>query len=175
MFKSSFAREIIEETKQNSNLDSVLSSVLVSDINSGYKSSFAASTHSALDNMPPEAGETRFSLRNINLQQDLATSDLGTSDFSSSELWPASDRQLEDMIAGFPTSNLTSKFDSRRRTERTKRTERTERMERDGFPDEERGENNQSFLNLQSQMPFSYLEQVPYIHTVQGRGIHRVY
>ncbi|XP_023331320.1 uncharacterized protein LOC111703570, partial [Eurytemora carolleeae] len=139
MFKSSFAREIIEETKQNANLDSILSS----DLNSAYKSSFAASTHSALDNMPVniEAVEPRFSLRNINLEDtsaELATSDLGTSDFSSSELWPSSDRQLEDIISGYPSS-AASKFGSRV---------------------EEKRENNPSFLNLDSQMPFSYLEQV---------------
>jgi hypothetical protein len=54
MFKSSFAREILEETRHNADVASSLEAgILMPAVrhHSRFRSSFAASTHSVLDNL----------------------------------------------------------------------------------------------------------------------------
>lgn len=154
MFKSSFAREILEETKHNANLSE---SILPAELHSGYRSSFAASTHTALDNVNlQEPPLPRFSFsphRNLNLREvedgspELPTSDLGASDLSSSELWTGGEeRRLEDLIYSYPAS----------KQEKVNLNSGTSFLN----PGTSFLDPGTSFLNLQSQMSFMYLQQV---------------
>jgi len=156
MFKSSFAQEILEETKHH-NSSNIQDAILPIQRHSLYKSQFAASTHGPLDNIdvniedePPDkpGGASKFGnarppsvLDNINIPgnnnnetAEFQTSDLGTSDFSSSEIWP---------------STSSSPF------------EYTQRYRRCSFGDSVPGQvaTQNSFLNLQSSMQFSYLKR----------------
>ena len=59
MFKSSFAREILEETRHNAGAASSLeATILLPAVRhpSRYRSNFAASTHSVLDNLAEDSG-----------------------------------------------------------------------------------------------------------------------
>lgn len=59
MFKSSFAREILEETRHNAGAASSLEAAILMPAMrhpSRYRSSFAASTHSMLDNLEEDSG-----------------------------------------------------------------------------------------------------------------------
>ena len=110
MFKSSFAQDLLQETRHQKHLqEEILPKEITSSV---YKSQFAASTHGPLDNVNVGMDSdhlvtravTKFgpshSVDNLNMNEssdngnspsnDLHTSDLGTSDFSSSELWPPS-------------------------------------------------------------------------------------
>jgi len=156
MFKSSFAQEILEETKHH-NSSNIQDAILPIQRHSLYKSQFAASTHGPLDNIdvntedePPDkpGGASKYGntrppsvLDNINIPgnnnnetTEFQTSDLGTSDFSSSEIWP---------------STSSSPF------------EYTQRYRRCSFGDSVPGQvaTQNSFLNLQSSMQFSYLKR----------------
>jgi len=154
MFKSSFAQEILEETKHHNSSD-IQDAILPIQRHSLYKSQFAASTHGPLDNIdvniedePPDRAASKFGntrppsvLDNINIPgnnnnetAEFQTSDLGTSDFSSSEIWP---------------STSSSPF------------EYTQRYRRCSFGDSVPGQvaTQNSFLNLQSSMQFSYLKR----------------
>jgi len=152
MFKSSFAQEILEETKHH-NSSNLQDAILPIQRHSLYKSQFAASTHGPLDNIdvniedePPDRPSSKFGNRppsvldNINIPgnnnetAEFQTSDLGTSDFSSSEIWP---------------STSSSPF------------EYTQRYRRCSFGDSVPGQvaTQNSFLNLQSSMQFSYLKR----------------
>eukprot|EP00090_Calanus_glacialis_P013982 TRINITY_DN22614_c0_g1_i2.p1 TRINITY_DN22614_c0_g1~~TRINITY_DN22614_c0_g1_i2.p1 ORF type:complete len:826 (+),score=189.98 TRINITY_DN22614_c0_g1_i2:94-2571(+) len=152
MFKSSFAQEILEETKHH-NSSHLQDAILPIQRHNLYKSQFAASTHGPLDNVdvniedePPDRPPSKFGHRpasdldNINIPGnnnetvEFQTSDLGTSDFSSSEIWP---------------STSSSPF------------EYTQRYRRCSFGDSVSGQvaTQNSFLNLQSSMQFSYLKR----------------
>ena len=50
MFKSSFAQEVLEETKSGSSVN-LLDAILPAERHTLYKSQFAASTHGPLDNV----------------------------------------------------------------------------------------------------------------------------
>ena len=155
MFQSSFAREISEETKQHSSGD-IQDAILPIPRHNLYKSQFASSTHGPLDNIhvniqdkPPDTSSSKFgnmsasgfdhcnipgnSSENVNFQ----TSDLGTSDFSSSEIW---------------TSTMSSP------NEYSQRYKQNSYGDRDSLYNGVATQN--SFLNLQSSMKFSYLKQV---------------
>jgi hypothetical protein len=58
MFKSSFAREILEETRHNAGAASSLEAKILMPAvrHSRYRSTFAASTHSVLDNLREDGG-----------------------------------------------------------------------------------------------------------------------
>ena len=113
MFKSSFAQEVLLDSRANVMDTHFESAMMPSERHTLYKSQFAASTHGPLDNLTFEDDtdknedhngnaivrnkfrrrlESRSSMGRLeNDQQDLLqTSDLGASDFSSSELWPGS-------------------------------------------------------------------------------------
>lgn len=172
MFKSSFAQDLLQETRHQLHLqEEILPKELLSGGGQGYKSQFAASTHGPLDNvglnMEAEATLERVrrpaskfgsNLDNMNessggdINQDLQTSDLGASDFSSSELWPP--------------SNSSSPFEYAPRY-RGGRGEVGSGSERsvlnspgDGSRDNRLNAPSSSFLNLQSSMQFSYLKRV---------------
>ena len=168
MFKSSFAQDLLQETRHQRHLqEEILPKELISG-GQGYKSQFAASTHGPLDNMETEATEalervrrpaSKFSsnLDNMNessgdINHDLQTSDLGTSDFSSSELWPPS------------TSSSPFEYAPRYRGGRGEVGSGSERSglnsPGDGARDNRLNASNSSFLNLQSSMQFSYLKRV---------------
>ena len=154
MFKSSFAQDLLQEQRQHRNLQQ---EILPKQLLEGghYKSQFAASTHGPLDNVSLnfESEDNSVSRRasskyagghevSESAHHDLQTSDLGTSDFSSSELWPPS------------TSSSPFEYAPRYRST--------------SFNSDNRSNNNnvnsqqpgQSFLNLQSSMQFSYLKRV---------------
>ena len=173
MFKSSFAQDLLQENRHQLTLqEEILPKELLTGGGQGYKSQFAASTHGPLDNvglnMEAEATLERVrrpaskfgsNLDNLNessggdINHDLHTSDLGTSDFSSSELWPP--------------SNSSSPFEYAPRY-RGGRGEVGSGSERSGLNspgdtgprDNRLNAPNSSFLNLQSSMQFSFLKRV---------------
>lgn len=150
MFKSSFAQDLLQETRHHNDLQDEM---LPRERHSLYKSQFAASTHGPLDNISlsieddisiPAAARQNSKFGNISGSscslldnaepphcQDLHTSDLGTSDFSSSEIWPGSNSSSPfEYSPRYRTSSLTS------------------------------SQPQHSFLNLQSSMQFSHLKRV---------------
>ena len=148
MFKSSFAQDLLQETRHHND---VQEDMLPRERHSLYKSQFAASTHGPLDNISVSL-EDDISIppvrQNISVSSEttepacpeLQTSDLGTSDFSSSEIWPG------------PASNSSSPF------------EYSPRYRGRSFSGETRtvasSQRQSSFLNLQSSMQFSHLKRV---------------
>ena len=156
MFKSSFAQEMLQETRQHKQLQD---EILPKDLGGGvYKSQFAASTHGPLDNVNISVEEDHEVRRTgskygnidningdqaINLNHELHTSDLGTSDFSSSELWPPS------------TSSSPFEYTPRYRGVVSGSRSSLHADNRDN-----RVNSQGSFLNLQSSMQFSYLKRV---------------
>ena len=149
MFKSSFAQDLLQETRHHNDLQDEM---LPRERHSLYKSQFAASTHGPLDNISlsieddisiPAAVRQNSKYGNISGSssslldntepacQDLQTSDLGTSDFSSSEIWPG--------------SNSSSPFEYSPRYRGASLTS---------------SQPQHSFLNLQSSMQFSHLKRV---------------
>ena len=148
MFKSSFAQDLLQETRHHND---VQEDMLPRERHSLYKSQFAASTHGPLDNISVSL-EDDISIppvrQNISVSSEatepacpeLQTSDLGTSDFSSSEIWPG------------PASNSSSPF------------EYSPRYRGRSFSGENRtvasSQRQSSFLNLQSSMQFSHLKRV---------------
>ena len=153
MFKSSFAQDLLQETRHHNDLQEEM---LPKERHSLYKSQFAASTHGPLDNISLSleenisipavrqnskygniSGSSSSLLDNMNsettaepVSPELQTSDLGTSDFSSTEIWPG--------------ENSTSPFEYSPRYRGSTLT----------------GDNTNSFLNLQSSMQFSHLKRV---------------
>ena len=159
MFKSSFALDLLQETRHHNDLQD---EILPRERHSLYKSQFAASTHGPLDNLSlsleddisipapaPAAvrqnskfgnisGSSSSLLDNMTSEttaepacQDLHTSDLGTEDFSSSEIWPGSTSSSPfEYSPRYRASSLTS------------------------------SQPQHSFLNLQSSMQFSHLKRV---------------
>lgn len=158
MFKSSFAQEMLQETRQHKQLQD---EILPKELGGGvYKSQFAASTHGPLDNVnisledDQEVRRTGSKYGNIdninesgdqaiNMNHELHTSDLGTSDFSSSELWPPS------------TSSSPFEYTPRYRGVVSGSGSSLHADNRDN-----RVNSQGSFLNLQSSMQFSYLKRV---------------
>jgi len=155
MFKSTFAREILEDHKHDTGGD-IQDAILPILRHNLYKSQFASSTHGPLDNIhvniqdkPPDTSSSKFGnmpasgLDNCNIpgnsseNVELQTSDLGTSDFTSSEIW---------------TSTSSSPF------------EYSQRYSRSSYGDKDSifgsVTTSDSFLNLQSSMQFSYLKKV---------------
>ena len=165
MFKSSFAQDLLQETRQQRSLTE---EILPKEIRGqagggggGYKSQFAASTHGPLDTVTVEDTEVREVTRRpacvINESgHELGglgglgghTSDLGTSDFSSSELWPG------------PGSTSSSPFEY---SPRYRSREASTSILAEPAPPNTRltsTTSSSSFLNLQSSMQFSYLKRV---------------
>ena len=149
MFKSSFAQDLLQESRHHNDLEEEM---FPRDRHALYKSQFAASTHGPLDNisldtedisLPPVRQNYKG---NISVSSEttepvcpeLQTSDLGTSDFSSSEIWPG------------PASNSSSPF------------EYSPRYRGSSFNGGSSQPTHHSFLNLQSSMQFSYLKRVSY-------------
>ena len=156
MFKSSFAQDLLQETRHHNDLQDEM---LPKERHSLYKSQFAASTHGPLDNISlsleddisiPAAVRQNSKFGNISgsssslldnmasettaepASQDLHTSDLGTEDFSSSEIWPGS------------TSSSPFEYSPRYRASSLNSSQPPQH----------------SFLNLQSSMQFSHLKRV---------------
>ena len=157
MFKSSFAQDLLHETRQETRLQQELQEeMLPRDRRTLYKSQFAASTHGPLDNIslsleddisiPPVRQNSK--LGNISVSSDttepacaeLQTSDLGTSDFSSSEIWPGP--------ASASASSSPFEYSPRYRGSSF-----------NGGSSQPQPQLH-SFLNLQSSMQFSYLKRV---------------
>ena len=177
MFKSSFAQDLLQETRQQRSLTE---EILPKEIRGqagggggggGYKSQFAASTHGPLDTVTVEDTEVREVTRRpgsvINesghelggLGLGGHTSDLGTSDFSSSELWPG------------PGSTSSSPFEY---SPRYRSREASASILAEPAPTNTRltsTSSSSSFLNLQSSMQFSYLKRV---RRVTNRDCHLI-
>ena len=174
MFKSSFAQDLLQETRQQRSLTE---EILPKEIRGqagggggGYKSQFAASTHGPLDTVTVEDTEVReVTRRPASVAKESGhglgglglgghTSDLGTSDFSSSELWPG------------PGSTSSSPFEY---SPRYRSREASTSILAEPAPANTRltSTSSSSFLNLQSSMQFSYLKRV---RRVTNRDCHLI-
>ena len=183
MFKSSFAQEMLQEQRQHRHLQQ---EILPKELLEGgqYKSQFAASTHGPLDNVNIDSGDDNTVSRRrhktfegteparqqrfegnepvVNSSDLLHTSDLGTSDFSSSELWPPSTSSSPfegtEPVAGRSKQRFEGLFEYAPRYRSTSFRQSSSPGSNNSNGQQQQG----SFLNLQSSMQFSYLKRVRY-------------